>query len=285
VFLLPVPDVRGQEGTYYYGPNSRPVENRNEAVLLKEVDKRSKDSYIIKTRRKTEGAWKHVSREKITIQPDGNQLIRYRAGTFFPKKILREMKKERPGVYRFRETVQDKVVRTGSSSAFLPLHLEGTVKEYHPNGEIKTIAEYKDNQLITNQNWLPDGSAYIDSVFYSVDQEPEYKMGDDFFNSYLLQNLMASKIDLSQVQDRVIIGWVVMETGELDGVIVLEGKISQLNSILVSIIRELPGSWEPALLEGSPVRYFMSIPVNFEHKGASFQELELSSGMLHYEKY
>lgn len=285
LFMLAFHSVRGQEGTYYYGPNSRPVEKSEEAVLIKEVNSRSEDTYIIKTRRKIEGEWKHVSREKIRIRSDGNQLIRYRAGTFFPKTILREMEEEGPGKYRFRESIQDRVVRTGTSSTFLPLHLEGTVKEYHPNGEIKTIAEYNDNQLVTNQNWLPDGSPYIDSVFYSADQEPEYKRGDDFFNSYLLQKLKNSNIDLNQVQDRVVIGWVIMETGEIDGVIALEGRVRQLNDFLVETIEQLPGEWDPARLKGSPVRYFMSIPLNFTQKEATFQEVEFSTGRLHYSKY
>jgi hypothetical protein len=40
----------------------------------------------------------------------------------------------------------------------------------------------------------------------------------------------------------VVIGWVVLETGKLDGVIFLQGKSRQLNELLVNAISELPGS-------------------------------------------
>lgn len=285
LFAFPVFSVCGQEGIFYYGTNLKPVDNKKEAVLIKAVKRRSTDTYIMKTRRLVNGEWKHVSREKIKIQPDGDQVIRYRADNFFPKKMVREMEKLGSNGYIFRESTQNRLVRTGISSAFLPLHLENTVKEYHPNGEIKSIATYRNNQLVSNENWLPDGSPYIDSIFYSVDREPEYRMGDDFFTNFLLQQLESSKIDLTQIEDQVVIGWVVMETGTIKGVTVLKGKVRQLNDILVETIRQLPGSWEPALLNGSPVRYFMSIPLNFSQRQARFQELEISSGMLHYEKY
>ena len=58
-----------------------------------------------------------------------------------------------------------------------------------------------------------------------------------------------------------------------------------MNQFLVNTIAELPGYWTPAVLESIKVRYFITIPLNFMQKEARFQELELSSGTLHYNKY
>jgi glutamate/tyrosine decarboxylase-like PLP-dependent enzyme len=111
-------------------------------------------------------------------------------------------------------------------------------------------------------------------------------LGDRFFHNYLLQSLENSTIDLSQIDDRVVIGWVVMETGELSGVIALEGKSMQLNQFLVQTIADLPGDWQPAELDGKPVRYFMSIPLNFMHKETNFQDIELTpEGYMNYTRY
>lgn len=110
-------------------------------------------------------------------------------------------------------------------------------------------------------------------------------MGNDFFRSYFLQQLNRSRVDLTQIDDRVVIGFVVMETGEIDGVIALEGKSRQLNQILVDIIAGLPGTWQPAVLDGSAVRYFMQVPLNFMQRQVSFRDLEFSWGVLHYNKY
>ncbi len=150
---------------------------------------------------------------------------------------------------------------------------------------MKSISEYRNNQLISNQNWLRNGDKYIDSIFYSADREPEYKMGPDFFHKYLLQNLYNSDIDLTQIQDVVEVAWVVMENGEMDGVIALSGRSLQLNQFLVNTIADMPGEWQPAMLNGKAVRYFISVPLNFQQNEINFQELELSSGTLFYNRY
>ena len=276
----------GQEGVYYYGANSKPVSHLADAISFKEVKKKSENKYVIQTHQKKEGNWQKVRKEKIKIHGNGNQTIHYNDNTIFSKKFYRSIEKVGSGEYLFKESTLNGEIRNGSSTAFLPLQLEGNVVEYHPNRELKSRSVYRNNQLVSNENWLSDGSKYIDSIFYSADQEPEYQMGDDFFKSYLLKSLEKSEIDLSQIADQVVIGWVVMESGELAGPIALMGKARQLNEFLVKTIAELPGYWTPAILDGAPVRYFISIPLNFIHREVNFQEIELSpGGVMHYNKY
>ena len=275
----------GQEGIYYFGANSKPVELKEDAVIFKEVKRRSARKYKIETHQKLQNKWVRIKKEKIKIQGDERQTIFYNANSLFPKRIYREMTKISPGEYLFEESTLSSTIRTGTSASFLPLHLEGIVTEYHPNGEVKSKSVYNDNQLISNQNWLMDGSKYIDTIFYSVDEEPEYQMGDDFFKGFLINKIAESKLDLTQIEDQVVIGWVVMKSGKIDGAIALKGKSRQLNQILVNTIIELPGYWTPAVLDGKKVRYFMSIPLNFMQREASFQEIEFSSGVMHYNRY
>ena len=276
--------ISGQE-IHYYGVNSKPVEQVDDAVVTKEVKQKSEKRYVVRTRQNTGTGWEQVSKEKIKVQRDGTLLIYYKSDRFFPKKIYRRMVEVGPGLYEFEESTLKSKIRSGTSTDFLPLHLDGTVTEYHPNGNIKSLSEFNDNQLVSNQNWLSDGTPYIDSIFYSADLEPEFKLGNDFFRSYLIQQLGKSKLDLSQIEDVVVIGWVVMETGNIEGTLALQGKSRQLNQYLVNTIAELPGEWQPAELNGIPVRFFMSIPLNFLHNEANFQEVEFSSGMLHYNRY
>ncbi len=276
----------GQEGIYYYGANSKPVTQLSDAVSYKEVKKKSESKYVIEKHQVKEGSWKKVGKEKVKIGSDGNQTIHYNDNTIFSKKFYRSMEKVGPGAYLFKESTLNGEIRNGTSTALLPLNLEGNVVEYHPNREIKSRSIYHDNQLMSNENWLSNGTKYIDSLFYSVDQEPEYQMGDNFFKTYLIKNLEKSKIDMTQIEDLVVLGWVVMENGELIGAITLSGKSRQLNEFLVKTISEMPGYWTPALLDGVAVRYFMSIPLNFIQREASFQEIELSpGGVMHYNKY
>ena len=276
----------GQEGIYYYGANSKPVTQLSDAVSYKEVKKKSESKYVIEKHQVKEGSWKKVGKEKVKIGSDGNQTIHYNDNTIFSKKFYRSMEKVGPGAYLFKESTLNGEIRNGTSTALLPLHLEGNVVEYHPNREIKSRSIYHDNQLMSNENWLSNGTKYIDSLFYSVDQEPEYQMGDNFFKNYLIKSLEKSKIDLTQIEDLVVLGWVVMENGELIGAITLTGKSRQLNEFLVKTISAMPGYWTPALLDGVAVRYFMSIPLNFMQREAKFQEIELTpGGVMHYNKY
>ncbi|MDX2431053.1 MAG: hypothetical protein QNK35_08980 [Bacteroides sp.] len=290
VSLAMLNTIQGQQ-YYYYGPNSKPVQIADDALVVKELRHKSDTKYTIKTRLRVEGdkskdEWQIFEQEKITIENDRTHSIRRKGDGFFSKKIYRKMTERKPGYYEFSETdLSGGILRTGFSSSFLPLHLEGVITEYHSNRELKSISEFEDNQLVSNQNWLRTGEPYIDSVFYSTDREPEYKMGPEFFHSYILQSLANSKLDLSEVNDVVEVGWVVMENGEMEGVITLSGKSMQLNQLLVNTIAGMPGDWQPAMLDGKAVRYFISVPLNFSHLSASFQELELSSGTLHYNKY
>jgi len=284
VFLLRVPG--NAQDTLCYGPNGRPVNNREEAVLIKVVRQKSDHRFVIRTSQRGDDSWTRIMKQNISIRKPGSMVLySYLPGKFFPEKIYREMKETSPGTFTFEESSVKQLLRKGTTSSMLPLHLEGEVTEYYPGGNIKSISTFKDNQLVANRNWLPDGSRYIDSVYYSVDTEPEYKPGPDFFRNYLLQRIASSKVDLSQISDEVVIGWVIMETGVLEGPIALKGKSPGFNQMLIAIVDELPGEWEPARLSGKPVRYFMSIPLNFIYQSTNFQELELSSGMLHYNKY
>lgn len=286
ILTLIVSHSLAQPQVYYYGVNSRPVKNMAEAITYEEVIQRSDTKYLIKTYQLLQGQWKQAKKEKIRVAVDRSQTIKYYANTWFPKKIYREYEVLGPKEYRFKESTTTSLIRSGTSTSYLPLHLEGILTQYHPNGELKSKSLYSDNQLVSNENWLSDGSKYIDTIFYSVDEEPEYQMGDDFFKSFLIRKLEESKIDLTQIQDEVVIGWVVMKDGTLDGIITTQGKSRQLNEYLVHTISELPGTWTTARLNGSEVRYYMSIPLNFMQREARFQEIDITpGGVMHYNKY
>lgn len=285
IFLSLVLHCRGQE-VFYYGVNNRPLNSETEAITSKILQQKSKGKYIVETKVRSDNDWTRVERQKIKVKKDGIHRITLRQGGIFPKTFVREVVLlDHLNFYSFEESSKEILIRTGTSINYLPLHLDGTVTEYHPNGKEKSVSLFQNNQLISNQNWLSDGSPYIDSIFYSADQEPDYQPGAAFFQSYLLKQMAESKINLDEFDDDIVIGWVVMETGVIDGVLALKGKSLALNQLLVDIIAGIPGEWEPAMLNGEPVRYFMSIPLTILHQEANFQNLEYRWGVLHYNRY
>lgn len=282
--IIVLTELQGQQ-VFYYASNSRPVESEENARLLKELVQKSDTRYIITTRVRSGEEWSLLKREKIRIESDGSLYIRQKGKGFIAEKIYRKMIEREPGIYEFSENDLVGLTRTGYSSSYLPLHLEQEVTVYHSNREVKSISQFRDNQLVSNKSWLRSGEQYIDSIFFSADSEPEYTLGEDFFNSYIIRSLNTSGIDLTQVNDVVEIAWVVMENGKMEGIITLSGRYRQLNQFLVTTLAEMPGDWQPALLNGKAIRYFISIPLNFMQYEANFQELELTSGMLLYTKY
>lgn len=287
LLVLWIPCLSAQE-VYYYGANNRPVKNVEEAILFKTVHQKSKKKYIISSQVRTDEGWRMIRRQKIRINRDGMLRIAIKEDKLIPKIIFREIRSmvPDPDLYVFEETRRGgAVVREGKSSTFLPLHLEGKVTEFYPDGQTKSISYFNNNQLISNENWLTDGSKYIDSIFYSVNEEPVFTLGEDFFKTSILDYLSESDIILDEFEDEVLIGWVVMETGEMDGVIALEGKSDKLNQVLVDAVSQVPGRWQPAILAGDTVRYFMTMPLTISHNDANFQNLEFKWGVLHYDYY
>ena len=282
--ILPAFHCSGQEN-YYYGANMRPVSSEKEAMFVKELTKKSEKKYVIETRVLAGSGWTHLERQKIRVNQDGILRIRINDEHFFPRRIFRTMSGSASGLYTFEETAKQEKVRAGTSSTYLPLMLEGLVTEYYKNGAEKSVSIFQNNQLQSNQNWRPDGSPYIDSIFYTADKMPIFKPGVAYFQSCLIQHLVEAKVDLNEYDDDILIGWVVMENGHIDGVIPLKGKSKTLNQILVESITKIPGEWEPAVLDGKPVRYFISMPLTISHREAKFQDIEYSWGVLHYNRY
>ena len=90
---------------------------------------------------------------------------------------------------------------------------------------------------------------------------------------------MAEKeFPLNEVEDELLIGCVIMENGELDGVRILKGKVPSVNQFFIETMEALPGEWEPAILDGKKVRYFITMPVSLKNDTPLLQNVELTPG-------
>jgi hypothetical protein len=120
--------------------------------------------------------------------------------------------------------------------------------------------------LVSNENWLPNGNKYIDDVFYSVDSVAIFKPGNNVLHQHVLTALKDAKIDVNNVTGSIVVGFVVMEDGTIDGIRLLKGLGPKINEVVYQSIYTLPlrGNWNPAQLNGKTVRYFQVFPVNFK---------------------
>lgn len=284
ILFLGINTISAQE-YFYYGSNGKILESQSGALLTREVDRKSDEKALLTELARTETKWEVVSKEKITRKQKNTYRIKVKGEGLIPKSYTRTVVELEPGLYQFTDTHPNGSSRLGTASSLLPLHLEGLVEEFFPSGKRKSYSEYSENQLIYNRNWLPDGSRYIDTIFYSVDTDPEYLLGDGHFNQYILSRLEQSGFDFTQVEDVMQIAWVVMEDGSLDGALATKGKSAQLRRLFVEILSDLPGDWEPGILDGKKVRTYMSIPIYLSSPSVDFQEMDLSNNQLRYVKY
>ncbi|MDA3821950.1 MAG: hypothetical protein PF450_04965 [Bacteroidales bacterium] len=193
---------------------------------------------------------------------------------------MRSYFQEQNGNFNFTDRLKGTVILEGTASNILPLHKQDTIRSYYRKNVPKSVAVYENNKLISNENWLKNGSKYFSDIHYFVDEVPEHSNGQAHFRAYILNGIRESGIDLNQIADRVIIGWVIMENGELTGFHTISGVYSLLNNTLIKLLREMPGEWIPAKNNGQAVRYYMDMPFNFIDNSEGFESLDLSTGFL-----
>lgn len=272
--------ILAQNSTFYYASNGRMVESIDQAEKQKQVIKKSPKKYNVKSLKLTSNRWEMESSESFKLIGQEKYKISDKTASILSKKKYRQIESTGEGRYHFEEYYGKSLLRTGSASQLVPLHLEDTVIEYFPNMQAKSISIYKDNQLISSQNWLINGSQYFNNIFYSVDEMPLFSMGQEYFRNYILTGIQEAKIDLQQYNDNIILGWVVMEDGSIQGIHRISGKSVGLSNFIIKLIEEMPGDWEPAKLNGEVVRYYMRVPFNFSNNIQGFDNVELSGGML-----
>lgn len=265
-----------EESTWYYGANNKPADKQN-AVLMREVTHPGKRKTKITTYIKQDDQWMVFSEMVFKARSENEYLVReFRDGRM--ERMYSRIYSDIPGgSYKFIETWDDKPIRTGHTSTRFPLTLEGKVVSFYDSGMKKSESEYRDNQLLSNTNWLKNGDKYIDNVFYSVDELPEYKAGTRMLHKYLSEYINQSGFSTDNLEGTVTIGFVITETGGIDGVYVAGGIVPEFDELVVEAVGSLPGEWKPAVLDEKPVNCFLTIPINLRQELAiGFENLELS---------
>lgn len=274
--------VSGQNDTViFFGPNGT-LDTGATKVLKKEIRQQNKRKVRIRTLKLEKEQEVLLFTERITRRSPDIHNIQIK-GQGFSEKITRRFEEQDDGSIRFTDWQDKKVKRTGITKTRIPLLFHGEVVEYYENGNKKSVSVYKSNELISNQNWKENGDEYIDNVFYSVEQEPRFLPGTDSLHIHVLETFRESRIDLTQVEGRIVVGFVVMKNGTIDGIRMEKGLGRELNDLAVKAMNSLPGEWQPAQLNGSSVRYYQLFPINFIYEKHDFDYLDLKGNTLYWE--
>ncbi len=281
VLFLPVGGICQKDTTIFIGINGR-LNDSEHPVVKKEIDFRSDTNVKIETWKMTGDQWEPVYTEKISIDSDRLYEIKIK-GEEFSEKLSRVFETQKDGKIKFTDWIDNRIKRTGFTLMRIPLVFDGEVIEFYNNGDKKSVSVYKNNELISNENWLPGGEKYISDVFYSVDREPRYSPGMNVMHHHILEIFSGSNVDISQLDGKMIIGFVVMQNGGIEGIRIEKGMGSRLNDLAMKAFQTLPGTWQPARLNSEEVRYYQVFPINFIHQDYDFDFLDLRGSMLYWE--
>lgn len=281
IFYISLP-LAGQE-VYYYGVNNKPQADEENAVTMIRIKKKGDARIELSTFLKWRTEWKSVFIEKIKVRTENEYLVRKFANGRQTDKFVRFYSPGPGGTFEFVEMDNDVVKRKGSTITRLPLSLEGEVTEYFNNEMVKSKSIYKNNQLVSNENWLENGEKYVDNLFYSADIPPSYDIETDNLLAHVSNKFSQHK--LIDIAGTILVGFVIMENGELTGTRIVEGIQPALDQIALEAVQSFPGKWKPAVLNNEYVRFFCTMPINFKtaDEFVSFDQIDFTGGMLFYQ--
>lgn len=248
----------------YHRANNKPAVKDNATEYIK-VKKNRKSIFTISTYYKTDDKWtlSPINETAHFINDSSLSIVKeYSSGNI--EETLRLFSKQGDLLFFQDYDENNQIKQEGLTKTILPLHLEGSVKKYFDSGTLSSIEKYKDNQMLSNQNWLKNGEKYQDNVFNSVDVMPEYPGGIASFMNYIKKNLHYPENEKKKkIQGRVFIHFIIDENGQLTGTYIVQGINPQLDLAAYQVIKSSSVKWSPGILDGNPVKVGYNIPIKF----------------------
>ncbi len=267
--------------TFYFGVNGKTC-NYETAVIKKKVKRGIFKKITVITSKLDDDGWHFLFSEKITVLSDTISKIKIR-GDEFSGRIMRHFEKMENGTWKFTDWLKERIKRTGFSTSKVPLIFDGQITDFYKNGRIKSVSQYKNNELISNKNWLPTGEKDADNIFYSVDSVPLFKPGTEILNQHIVQAFKKAGISGDNVNGKIVVGFVVRTDGTISGVRVVKGFAESVDKVAINAFETLKGEWKPAMLNGQNVNYLQLFPINFIYDRYDFDYLQLKGSTLYWE--
>ncbi len=283
IFLISSPAFSQKESVRYFGPNGK-LTDQEHAIKILNIKTKSLKKTSIQTLILKDASWDKITTDQYKLVNDSTYLISENSADFTGK-IIRRFALQPNQLYRFKDLIKGKVVRKGTAKSIMPLLFQGEVTEYYKNGNVKSVSQYNKNELVSNKNWDSNGDKYIDNIFYSVDVDPTFQPGAKIIDQRLMNAFKTSGIDITSISGSLVVGFVVMEDGTIDGVKILKGLGPNINNVVADTFVNLKGAWNPAKLNNQSVRYFQVFPINFIYKSQSLDYAELKGNTLHWGAY
>lgn len=284
-FFVAIAVFSQEESVIYIGVNGK-LTTIDHAVYMQKINVKSLLSTSVQTFMLKDTKWGKICSEEYKKLNDTTYQIKGK-GANIPSTTIRAFVRQTDKSFKFRDNVKGQIVRSGFATSIIPLLLHGQVTEYYPNGNRKSVSEYNNNELVSNMNWNENGDKYIDNIFYSVDSYPTFNSGNKALHDHVIKGLKDADIDASEISGSLVVGFVVMEGGTIEGIKIIKGLGPTINNVVYESFSTLnqKGNWIPAQLNNQKVRYFQVFPINFIYKQLQFEFAEMRGSTLHYGAY
>lgn len=109
----------------------------------------------------------------------------------------------------------------------------------------------------------PAPVVYPDSVYINPEVRPQFAGGNQAFSTYLTKNIRYPQMALQRhVSGRVFVNFVLNAQGRVQDAHVVSGPGNGLNDEALRLVWLMP-AWEPARVNGQPVRVACTVPISF----------------------
>lgn len=271
-----------KESVIYIGTNGK-LTTLDHAIYMQKIASKSSGA-LVQTYFLKDSNWEKICSEQYKKLNDSTYQIKGN-GKNIPKTAFRTFVEQPDKTLKFKDVVKGIVITTGYVKSIMPLILHGELTEYYPSGNKKSVSKYSNNELVSNKNWSENGDEYIDNVFYSVDINPSFSRGPKVLQDHILKRYKEAGIDITTISGSIIVGFVVMENGTIDGIKIMKGLGPTINDITRESFNTLLGPWTPAKLNNQKVRYFQVFPINFINKETHIDFAEMRNGILDFGAY
>ncbi len=146
---------------------------------------------------------------------------------------------------------------TGTYKNYL---LHGEFRSYYPNGQVTRIDNYQEDKLISGQCFTPEG---IKTDYFEFAAMPEYKGGLPGLKKFLSKTVRyPAKAQSQGIQGRVLVGFVVENTGDLNLIFIEKSVHPLLDEEALRVVRKMK-KWKPGVMDNQPIGVRYMLPVNF----------------------
>lgn len=165
---------------------------------------------------------------------------------------------------------------TGRLTSLKPEHRDGDFYWFYKNSRKQRKVTYKNDRVNSTKWWDINGvekfqwirpvwseSGKLNVEEILLDKIPEFPGGLVALQNYISKNLRyPSMAKFDRVEGRVVVRFVIDETGKVTYTEVLKKINPDLEAEAIRVIRDMP-AWSPAIYEGHPESVVFSMPIVF----------------------